>query len=94
MFRTVTAALWLLRWLCTVVYQPSRHGRWRVRLAPALAGSPPAVPLDCAAAWLLRCLCLFLLPAGPGQVTGGVLVLAGSPHDFGGQAAGRGGVAL
>jgi hypothetical protein len=55
------AAAWLLRWLCIVIYQPSQHGRWCLRLLPHPAGGLPGVPLDrTAALWLLDCLCEFL----------------------------------
>ncbi|MGH3156401.1 MAG: hypothetical protein ACRDNF_07500 [Streptosporangiaceae bacterium] len=60
-----TTALWLLQWLCIVLYQPGQRGRWRLRL-PEGPGS--GVLLDPAAALrLLGWVCVFLYqPMAPG----------------------------
>jgi len=55
------AALRLLHWLCTVLYQPHQHGQWRLRLLPCRAGWSPGVFVDRPVAfWLLDCVCEFL----------------------------------
>lgn len=55
------AAMWLLRWLCIVIYQPRQPGWWRLHLPPYPAGGTPGVLLDgTAALWLLRRVSEFL----------------------------------